>query len=85
MLFSELFESSKAFFLFFAFTLARFFNPGGLDGWEKSLFFRPLLLGPFPAFCYRQLIFCQKKILVKAVWFCQNKTTKFELLTLLNN
>jgi hypothetical protein len=30
-----------------------------------------------------ELIFCQKKILPPAAWWCQNKTPKFDLLTLL--
>ena len=60
-----------------------FLELAGLGNFEKSLFFRPLFFTTFPVFSIGDLIFCQKKILLSWAWFCQNKTFKFDLLTLL--
>jgi hypothetical protein len=57
----------------------------GVGYGEKGLFFRPLFFAPFLPGSDGELIFCQKKFLLVEAWFCQNKTTKFDLLTLMNN
>jgi len=57
----------------------------GVDLLEKSLFFKSLFSSSFSARCEGDLIFCQKKILLSQAWLCQNKTPKFDPLTLMNN
>ena len=53
----------------------------GLYG--KKPVFQPFTFQPSKRFYRPDLIFCQKKFLPAGAWWCQNKTPKFDLLTLL--
>jgi len=84
-MFSELSESQKEYLPAFCLILVNVFRMDGVDLLEKSLFFKSLFSSRFSVVSVEELIFCQKKILLISPWLCQNKTIKFDLLTLMNN
>ena len=84
-MFSEFSESSKGYLPLFVLIPVNDFRTYGVDLLEKSLFFKSLFSCRFSMVSEMDLIFGQKKFLVSQPWLCQNKTPKFDLLTLLNN
>jgi len=52
--------------------------------WKNPCFSGFYFLPPFQA-SPQGINFLPKKIFTPAAWLCQDKTTKFDLLTLLNN